>query len=359
VTPLRCAAEAATAAGLVKFTSTCERHGSCFRYSCAPYRCTTCMDDAGRKQRQKKGRCCERCNTVRSRSEFDGRKLICRSCDTPKAKACLRCKQILPLLSFASHRRVCRACDAATERTCSSCAGVFPLKSFGTRTICGACHYARNADDHKRRSAARRALPGKREEAAAYMKGWLSRPENKKKKRELGVQWRSRPENRSQLRRHKLTPEQFAALGSVCAVCGSDDRLSVDHDHSCCPGKHSCGKCVRGLLCGNCNSAEGYLQGDPDRAEKLAQYIERHASRVLPLQGSEALGGVPLSEPLVVPALPRREEQRELVEVGPSAGQQGTLSGEVSRADSGAVPGSRGLLPRLRDTPGVGCSDAR
>jgi hypothetical protein len=27
----------------------------------------------------------------------------------------------------------------------------------------------------------------------------------------------------------------------------------VDHDHTCCPGEYTCGKCVRGLLCDDCN----------------------------------------------------------------------------------------------------------
>lgn len=29
----------------------------------------------------------------------------------------------------------------------------------------------------------------------------------------------------------------------------------IDHDHTCCPGRHACGRCVRGIVCGSCNDA--------------------------------------------------------------------------------------------------------
>lgn len=64
-----------------------------------------------------------------------------------------------------------------------------------------------------------------------------------------------------------------------CASCGEKQvgrRLAVDHDHACCPGKTSCGKCVRALVCQACNSAAGLLKDDPDRALALATYLLRY-----------------------------------------------------------------------------------
>jgi hypothetical protein len=81
--------------------------------------------------------------------------------------------------------------------------------------------------------------------------------------------------------------------GGVCRICrkpetgthqsGTRRRLAVDHDHRCCPGKKSCGKCVRGLLCGRCNSAIGLVGEDLAVIESMASYL-RLAGRPAPAQ---------------------------------------------------------------------------
>ena len=84
------------------------------------------------------------------------------------------------------------------------------------------------------------------------------------------------------LMKHGLTFERYSYLydlqGGVCASCGRDPEgkwLEVDHDHGCCPGKFSCGECVRGLLCGRCNRASGNVHDDPDALEALAAYLRK------------------------------------------------------------------------------------
>ena len=67
----------------------------------------------------------------------------------------------------------------------------------------------------------------------------------------------------------------IAATGHQCPLCErTTDRWAVDHDHSCCPGKRSCGACVRGVLCHDCNRGLGMFQDSPDALRRAASYLE-------------------------------------------------------------------------------------
>lgn len=76
---------------------------------------------------------------------------------------------------------------------------------------------------------------------------------------------------------HGLTTEQLIELfdEAKCRVCGAEERLVVDHDHSCCnfPKGGSCGNCIRGVLCNNCNTALGLLGEDESRIHSLLAYM--------------------------------------------------------------------------------------
>lgn len=78
---------------------------------------------------------------------------------------------------------------------------------------------------------------------------------------------------------------QLEAQGHRCAICGSPDPetrsgWAIDHDHGCCDGPKSCGKCVRGLLCNNCNAGLGFFSDNADRLVRAVEYIKFHQIRM-------------------------------------------------------------------------------
>lgn len=81
-------------------------------------------------------------------------------------------------------------------------------------------------------------------------------------------------------KKYKMTQAMYEGLLSeqngVCAICKNPPKknyLAVDHDHDCCPSTKTCGNCIRGLLCGSCNSFLGRVN---DNAESLLDYLKKY-----------------------------------------------------------------------------------
>lgn len=83
------------------------------------------------------------------------------------------------------------------------------------------------------------------------------------------------------LAQHHLTIAGYDALlarqGGKCPVCNEAPpfgvTLSVDHDHSCCPGYYSCGRCIRGLLCPGHNNALGLFHDSIIEMRRAIDYL--------------------------------------------------------------------------------------
>lgn len=83
--------------------------------------------------------------------------------------------------------------------------------------------------------------------------------------------------------KYGLSADAFNALlasqGGQCAICRADNPgakfWAVDHDHSCCPGQTSCGRCVRGVLCGACNLGLGAFRDDMGALLRAADYLHK------------------------------------------------------------------------------------
>jgi hypothetical protein len=125
------------------------------------------------------------------------------------------------------------------------------------------------------REYCRRKYPERRERILEQSRHWRASNRDKIRARDL--------------RKFNLTTAGYdrmlAEQGGACAICrrpesrtvaGKVTSLAVDHDQACCAGRgRSCGRCVRGLLCYQCNTAIGLLQDDPARLAAAIKYLQR------------------------------------------------------------------------------------
>lgn len=142
----------------------------------------------------------------------------------------------------------------------------------------------------KQKKYRERNSAGRAERAAAYYKANAEKfRATARGRRELDPEGERRRQRAWRLVNHfgiseSRYEEMLKAQCGVCAICkkpedakqlGTRCYLAVDHDHACCRGPRSCGKCVRGLLCARCNSMIGMAHDSRDVLESAIAYLGR------------------------------------------------------------------------------------
>ena len=71
--------------------------------------------------------------------------------------------------------------------------------------------------------------------------------------------------------------QMYQEQDGKCLICSNpiDAFSPIDHDHSCCAGAGSCGSCVRGILCSQCNTGLANFRDRPELLEAAAAYLRR------------------------------------------------------------------------------------
>jgi hypothetical protein len=146
-----------------------------------------------------------------------------------------------------------------------------------TTKICTLCCVEKPLSDFSRNKKGYLKSACKKCQAEIVAKYRKQYPEKIKKTKAWAVR-------ESRYKRYGITKTIFlsmlASQNNRCAICQSDkpnnawNSWHIDHDHSCCNGEGSCGKCVRGILCALCNRGLGSFLDNPKSLTRAAAYIE-------------------------------------------------------------------------------------
>lgn len=158
-----------------------------------------------------------------------------------------------------------------TEKLCTLCKLTKPLDAFNKSANSATGRHSWCRECHRQVARDRWADPQTRAHMQEGLRAW----------REANPEARRLITLRHTLKKHGLTlaayEELVAKAGGVCQICRQPDpnhRLVPDHDHRCCPGKRSCGKCLRGVLCSQCNRSMGGFKDSADLLRAAAAYLE-------------------------------------------------------------------------------------
>ena len=102
---------------------------------------------------------------------------------------------------------------------------------------------------------------------------------NRSRKLENQIHYTQYDKVRHRLKRFNISWTEFQNMvdsqSKKCKICDKDlaGKFTIDHDHACCEGRYSCGKCIRGILCNNCNLGLGNFKDNIKILENAIKYL--------------------------------------------------------------------------------------
>lgn len=117
---------------------------------------------------------------------------------------------------------------------------------------CARCQEVKPIADFAKQSRAKDGLqPYCRACNAAHKAEWIKNNRERVRWNTIWTRYRLRQEDWTRI---------YEAQQGLCAYCRHGEAVVVDHDHRCCPGRNSCGNCVRALACVQCNVTLGFIE---------------------------------------------------------------------------------------------------
>lgn len=168
----------------------------------------------------------------------------------------------------------------AESKACSYCGTVKPLSEYHNQTK------AKDGKQHRCKTCAKELASKwyRENKDRAYETTKARRARNPDAYKAYMRTYYKEVRRGRDITRFGITPEDYERMladqGSRCAICGTSETgkhavFHIDHDHRCCDRNGSCGECVRGLLCNNCNGALGLFKDDPDILRRAIEYLTR------------------------------------------------------------------------------------
>jgi hypothetical protein len=141
--------------------------------------------------------------------------------------------------------------------------------------ICIKCNVEKNLDEFCK---GKKYADGRRGTCKECHNEYIRKYHHKNKEKKIYLK-RNDAKPRPAWKRHNMTESLWNQMlnkyQGLCHACKERPAYAIDHDHDCCEGSHSkCGKCIRGILCTQCNTSLGLLKDNKKYIIGLAEYIK-------------------------------------------------------------------------------------